>query len=514
MKEVGNMLTSFMHWTAVTLLAEILAASDLILWIAFGSFMGVIAVEEDITTTSFPEAQNFTTTTSPTTPTTTTTTFSSSSTLSSSSEATTSSSLPTTPILARANPLSTNSILRSIISTTTTGTTTKPSAKRQISLTEFQQLVAKVNDEISMLRKQSANLSQTYEELVRRYNERTLQTPVVQIECSNSTTKQDTSLTESTTVPSTEIRTTITTSTSKAPSSTKAVEYTTEKLTHSAAYSKRTPPHDAELSEPQDSGSYHTQIYGNKYYNYIHYFMYPPSETQLANFGNPAQTNYRRKNANAPGKQRKEDPKEKRNKWNEPNDSWEETEESELDTAQSFDFRRRPELSTSSKYPYGGQYRFGSSVQRKPPIVQSSPVPSWKIPQYLYDEEWNSPPQVESKKRTPPEAVRKTPAYIDQLATFLERRNINRNDPIQRTTLAPARQVSSFPAFTSETVKSPTIENLFAFGAKPVNYTVPTTGNSPTGYDGYDFSFMRKALENKKRLQREQRSARRDLRGL
>ncbi|XP_053663641.1 uncharacterized protein LOC128712793 [Anopheles marshallii] len=547
-----------------------LATKELILWIVLGSFICTIATEEVEATTTLFEGQNLTTT-SPTTP---STTFSSTTTSSSfpSSKATTNASAPTVPILARANVISSTSTIRSIISTTTAGATTKPSAKRQISLNEFQQLVAKVNDEISMLRNQSANLSQTYEELIRRYNERTAQIPIVLYdvtECSNSTTLQEASTTqaiytESTVGSSTILSdvtnasvttarattatdTTVTTSTTIAPTSAKtAPEHSTQKITQPETSSDRTTNLE---TAPQNSGSSLTQIYGNKYYNYVHYFMYPPGETQLEEINNPPHVNNRRKGGNdsrnvAPVKQRKQVPYLKRNKWQA--DSREESEELELDVEQSSaTFRRRPQASTGenrinlrpssieSKLPFGGSlpaiggpYRLGDSLPRKP-FTSPSLVPPSKILQYPFVEE-RIPPRVlpreenvaslsENQKQVPPEAAPR--AQVDKIAAFLERRSINRNGPTQRTTIPSARQMTSSTTVTRAPVTPPSLDSIFSFSMKPVNYSIPTTVKPRTGFvrngwDGYDFSFVRKAQEAKKRLQREERSSPLDMRDL
>uniref|UniRef100_A0A182S3E5 Uncharacterized protein n=1 Tax=Anopheles funestus TaxID=62324 RepID=A0A182S3E5_ANOFN len=503
--------------------------------------------------------------TSPTTP---TTTFSSTP-HSSSSEVTTSTSTSTTPILARANLISSSSTNRSVVSTTTTTeTTTKPSAKRQISLNEFQKLVAKVNDEISMLRNQSANLSQTYEELVRRYNERTSQIPIVLYdvtECSNGTTalkdssmqantaesisvSSAKSLTEVTDSTVTSKRTTTpaeitnTTSTTNAPSSTTVVEYSAEKFNQPEALADHDSSTDA---VPQHSGSSNTQIYGNKYYNYIHYFMYPPSEEQLEDMNNPSHVNHRRKGGNdmrkvGPTKQRKEDSYRKRNPWEGQIDSWEDSEERELAEERPAFRRRTPERTGENRsnlrggpiaphLPFGvsipangGPYHLGGSLQGK-----STEIP--RIPQYSYVEE-RIPPRVlpsegmfasigGSHKQTPLETVSKVPAYMDKISAFLERRNIYRNGPIQSTTNAPTRQVTSSSTVASEPVTLPSFESLLSFGVKPVNYSIPSTtkplaGLVRNGWDGHDFSFVRKAQETKKRLQREQRSSRKEMRDL
>ncbi|XP_035910573.1 flocculation protein FLO11-like [Anopheles stephensi] len=561
----------------------ILSAKQLVLWIALGSFVGAIAIEENVGTTSLVESHNLTTTTSTTTVTTPTTstisttsttsttpstTFSSSTTArTTSSQAISSSSPSTPPILARANPISSTSTSRSIISTTSSATTTKPSAKRQISLNEFQQLVAKVNDEISMLRNQSANLSQTYEELVRRYNDRTSQVPIVLYDvsdCSNSTNVQHDTSTEAikqkSTVPevtnptvsseevttTTAKSTTVTTSTTTAPSSTRRVEDSIQKQTHSKSSSDGALPAEP---VPQSSGSSHTQIYGNKYYNYIHYFMYPPSEEQLEEMGSPpTQLNHRRKSGNdsrkaVPQNRWKEVPYRTKNRWEERIDSREESMEPEFSPA----LRRWPQeptgeigsnqRSASSDYrPFygspipaiGGQYRFGGAAQRKPVELPPSPVPAPpKLAPYPLAEE-RIPSRVvpqekifsfipEKPKPTPPAPVPKVPAYqADRVPSFLERRNTYRNEPpaqLRTTKAPPVRLFTPATTVAREPVTPQSIESLFSFGAKPVTYSIPTTakpspGVTRNGWDGYDFSFVRKAQETKKRLQRQQRSSR------
>ncbi|XP_052898667.1 uncharacterized protein LOC128305319 [Anopheles moucheti] len=540
-----------------------LATKELVLWIMVGSVICTIAAEEDVATTTTPlEGQNLTTT-SPTTP---TTTFASTTLPASpSTEATTNASASTAPVLARANLISSTSTIRSIISTTTTGTTTKPSAKRQISLNEFQQLVAKVNDEISMLRNQSANLSQTYDELIRRYNERTSQIPIVLYdvtECSNSTTLQEDGTTQATSTESTSVSSTIlsdvtnttvtserattstdtttTTSTTYAPTSTKAVpEYSTQTLTHSEAPSDRASNLE---TVPQNTGSSHTQIYGNKYYNYVHYFMYPPSEAQLEEINSPPHINNRRKGGHdsrnvAPVKQRKQVPYQKRNKWQAG--SWDESEEPELDVEQSSaTFRRRPQVPTGenrnnlrlstidSKQAFaslppaiGGPYRLGGPFQRKP-IISPYFVPPPKIPQYPFVEE-RTPARVLPQEEIFPSAPENQnqaapePASLANIDAFLARRSINRNGPpTQRTT---ARQFTSSTTAAREPVTPPSLDSVLSFSIKPVNYSIPTTAKPPVGFvrngwDGYDFSFVRKAQEAKKRLQnRESRMGMRDL---
>uniref|UniRef100_A0A182TAS7 Uncharacterized protein n=1 Tax=Anopheles maculatus TaxID=74869 RepID=A0A182TAS7_9DIPT len=543
----------------------ILAAKELVLWIALGSFIGTIAIEENVGATSLVESKNLTTTSTTTTaaPTTSTTSTTPSTTFSStspttSSKATTSSSPSTPSILARANPITSSSTIRSIISTTTSATTTKPSAKRQISLNEFQQLVAKVNDEISMLRNQSANLSQTYEELVRRYNDRTSQVPIVLYDvsdCSNSTTVQEetstealkqTSIVSEVTKPTTSSErttsktTTVITSTTQPPSSSSRVEHSTQK----ESLSDESAP---VVAAPQNTGSSNTQIYGNKYYNYIHYFMYPPSEEQLEEIGSAPQVNHRRKSGNdsrkaTPTKRRKEVPYQTNKRWEERTDSREEP----LEPEYSVNLRRWPqepigEISNSrrpvsSDYrPFlgspvpaiGGQYRFGGAAQRKPIEPQSSSLPALpKLAPLPYVEE-RIPPRVvpeekifasiaDRKKPSQPETAPKAPVYqTDNVPSFLDRRNVYRSGlpTTQRTTKAPGRLFTPSTTVTREPVTPPSIESLFSFGAKPVSYSIPTTvkpspGIARNGWDGYDFSFVRKAQEMKKRLQREQRSSR------
>uniref|UniRef100_A0A182PXB6 Mucin-5AC n=1 Tax=Anopheles epiroticus TaxID=199890 RepID=A0A182PXB6_9DIPT len=596
----------------------ILASKQLLLWIALGSLIGAIAAEEDVgTTTPVLEAQ---TTTSPATVTEPFTTTSSST-----STTTTTPSSSTSTILSRANPISSSIASRSVLSTTastTIGTTTKPSTKRQISLSEFQQLVAKVNDEISMLRNQSANLSQTYEELIRRYNERTSQIPIVLYdvtECSNSTAGREeasTDVTKKSTTPSTVTPTTVTDSTenasttSRRPITTTTTESTTTSTsttivpttTRQAEY---TPP-KLQQSEflpdlagspleavPQNAGSSHTQIYGNKYYNYIHYFMYPPSESQLEELESVAPLSQRRKIGNdsrrvGPLRRRQEGPfQATKNKFRE------DLEDPEYDDQQqSTAFRRRPvieprptgELRTNLRldYPdlvaeYGNQqpstafrrrpieepkptgelrtnlrldstdlvprvppgnpidadvpypYRAGLAPPRKPPVGPPTYGVPPKAPQYPFVQERIPPrsaPQEELFAAVPeaqrPNAkpalgsVPKAPAtpppsspYSDKLTAFLERRKINRNDPF---TVTPTRKptIASTPS-PGKVVTLPSIDSLFTFAAKPVSYAIPTTVKPAPGvvrndWDGYDFAFIHKALETKKRLQRERRS--------
>uniref|UniRef100_A0A182YNT1 Uncharacterized protein n=1 Tax=Anopheles stephensi TaxID=30069 RepID=A0A182YNT1_ANOST len=431
----------------------------MVLWIALGSFVGAIAIEENVGTTSLVESHNLTTTTSTTTVTTPTTstisttsttsttpstTFSSSTTArTTSSQAISSSSPSTPPILARANPISSTSTSRSILSTTSSATTTKPSAKRQISLNEFQQLVAKVNDEISMLRNQSANLSQTYEELVRRYNDRTSQVPIVLYDvsdCSNSTNVQHDTSTEAIKQKSTVPEVTNPTVSSEEVTTTTA-KSTTVTTSTTTAPSKPT----GEIGSNQRSAS----------------SDYRPF------YGSPI-----------------------------------------------------PAI--------GGQYRFGGAAQRKPVELPPSPVPAPpKLAPYPLAEE-RIPSRVvpqekifsfipEKPKPTPPAPVPKVPAYqADRVPSFLERRNTYRNEPpaqLRTTKAPPVRLFTPATTVAREPVTPQSIESLFSFGAKPVTYSIPTTakpspGVTRNGWDGYDFSFVRKAQETKKRLQRQQRSSR------
>uniref|UniRef100_A0A182V7I1 Uncharacterized protein n=1 Tax=Anopheles merus TaxID=30066 RepID=A0A182V7I1_ANOME len=502
-----------------------LASKQLSLWVAFGCLIGAIAIEEDVGTTRLLEAETTTTTTttttSPTTvtepftstPSTTTTTTTATSTTIPNS--TTTSSTSAVPILARANPISSSSTVRSILSTAsgTSGTTAKPSAKRQISLSEFQQLVAKVNDEISMLRNQSANLSQTYEELVRRYNERTSQIPIVLYdvtECSNSstgpaerlsdttekstqlstivtatvsngteTTAEATTTTERTTTTTTLETTTTTSTTAMPPPSTRWVDYSPPKLVPSELYRDQASLPDA---VPPNTGSSHTQIYGNKYYNYIHYFMYPPNEAQLEELHNPFSIGHRRKDGNDPRRApppRRRPPYEKtKHRWEESIDSQEEEEESEFDVQQSSAALRR-----------------NPSRRRKP------------------TGELRSNEQFSALKlqTVPPESAPIAPPKKDALTAFLERRKLNRNG--SNTVAVPAKLAtpSTTTSARAEAVTPPSVESLFTFGAKPVSYAIPTTakpslGVVRNGWDANDFSFIRKAQESKKRLQRERRS--------
>ncbi|XP_041769660.1 nuclear pore complex protein DDB_G0274915-like [Anopheles merus] len=639
-----------------------LASKQLSLWVAFGCLIGAIAIEEDVGTTRLLEAETTTTTTttttSPTTvtepftstPSTTTTTTTATSTTIPNS--TTTSSTSAVPILARANPISSSSTVRSILSTAsgTSGTTAKPSAKRQISLSEFQQLVAKVNDEISMLRNQSANLSQTYEELVRRYNERTSQIPIVLYdvtECSNSstgpaerlsdttekstqlstivtatvsngteTTAEATTTTERTTTTTTLETTTTTSTTAMPPPSTRWVDYSPPKLVPSELYRDQASLPDA---VPPNTGSSHTQIYGNKYYNYIHYFMYPPNEAQLEELHNPFSIGHRRKDGNDPRRAppRRRPPYEKtKHRWEESIDSQEEEEESEFDVQQSsaalrrnpsrrrkptgelrsnvrlgttdrraplrspagpvetysfdskpigelrsnlrfgstdprapvkspaglaepfaYDSKRTGELRTNIRlgstdprvpfggpsgsaqpYPYGDSYRAGPVPQRQP-IEPTDFLPPAKIPQFPSFPERIppriSPPQEQFSalklQTVPPESAPIAPPKKDALTAFLERRKLNRNG--SNTVAVPAKLAtpSTTTSARAEAVTPPSVESLFTFGAKPVSYAIPTTakpslGVVRNGWDANDFSFIRKAQESKKRLQRERRS--------
>uniref|UniRef100_A0A1S4GSC3 Uncharacterized protein n=1 Tax=Anopheles gambiae TaxID=7165 RepID=A0A1S4GSC3_ANOGA len=636
---------------------------QLSLWVAFGCLIGAIAIEEDVGTTRLLEEKatttTTTTTTSPTTvtepftstPSTTITTTTTSTTIPSS---TTTSSTSAVPILARANPISSSSTVRSILSTAsgTSGTTAKPSAKRQISLSEFQQLVAKVNDEISMLRNQSANLSQTYEELVRRYNERTSQIPIVLYdvtECSNSstgpaerlsdttekstelstivtatvsngtetTTRATTTTTERTTTTTTLETTTTTSTTAVPPSSTRKVDYSPPKLVQSELYRDQASLPDA---VPPNTGSSHTQIYGNKYYNYIHYFMYPPNESQLEEIHNPFPIGHRRKDGNdarrAPPPRRRRPYEKTKHRWEESIESQEEEEESEFDAQQSsaalrrkpsktrtptgelrsnvklgstdrraplrspagpvetysFDSKPNGELrsnlrfgstdlrapvrspaglaeafayeskptgelrtnlrlgSTAPRVPFGGptgpaqpypyddSYRAGPVPQRQPIEPMDFLAPA-KLPQYPSFPERIptriSPPQEQfpalKLQTSPPESAPIAPPKKDALTVFLERRKLNRNGPY---TVAVPAKLTTPPTTTvarAEAVTPPSVESLFTFGAKPVSYAIPTTvkpslGVVRNGWDANDFSFIRKAQESKKRLQRERRS--------
>ncbi|KFB45814.1 hypothetical protein ZHAS_00013794 [Anopheles sinensis] len=234
-----------------------------------------------------------------------------------------SSTTPHPPLpLARANTTPSGSASTKSISTgpVTTGTTSKPSAKRQISLNEFQQLVAKVNDEIGMLRNQSANLSQTYDELVRRYNERTSQIPIVLYDvtdCSNgskianedqtaTSRNEDESIVQmdvertSNSTESEEINKKIETSTAITTESTASTRTSTISEQHLSSPSEtivERRPQVVQAPEivPQNPSNGQTQIYGNKYYNYVHYFMYPPSEEQLKEVLRPVIPNNRQK---------------------------------------------------------------------------------------------------------------------------------------------------------------------------------------------------------------------------
>uniref|UniRef100_A0A182I485 Uncharacterized protein n=1 Tax=Anopheles arabiensis TaxID=7173 RepID=A0A182I485_ANOAR len=631
---------------------------QLSLWVAFGCLIGAIAIEENVGTTRLLEAETTTTTTTATSPTTVTepftstpsTTITTTTTSTTVPSSTTTSSTSAVPILARANPISSSSTVRSIPSTAsgTSGTTAKPSAKRQISLSEFQQLVAKVNDEISMLRNQSANLSQTYEELVRRYNERTSQIPIVLYdvtECSNSstgpaerlsdttekstklstlvtgtvsngteTTARATTTTERTTTTTTLETTTTTSTTAVPPSSTRRVDYSPPKLVPSELYRDQASLPDA---VPPNTGSSHTQIYGNKYYNYIHYFMYPPNESQLEEIQNPFPIGHRRKVGNdsrrAPPPSRRRPYEKTKHRWEESIESKEEEEESEFDASaalrrkpsktrtptgelrsnvrlgstdrraplrspagpvETYSFDSKPigelrsnirfgssdprapvrspaglaepfaygskptgELRTNlrlgstdprvpfgsptgpaQQYPYDDSYRAGAVPQRQP-IEPTDFLAPAKLPQYPSFSERIppriSPPQQQfpalKLQTSPPESAPIAPPKKNALTAFLERRKLNRNGPY---TVAVPAKLATPPTTTvarADAVTPPSVESLLTFGAKPVSYAIPTTvkpslGVVRNGWDANDFSFIRKAQESKKRLQRERRS--------
>uniref|UniRef100_A0A182JVF2 Uncharacterized protein n=1 Tax=Anopheles christyi TaxID=43041 RepID=A0A182JVF2_9DIPT len=279
--------------------------------------------------------------------------------------------------------------------------------------------------------------------------------------------------------------------------------------------------------------------------------MYPPDESQLEEIEPPAPISQRRRAGNdskrtpPPRRRRPFLPLQtKKNRWEESIDSREAVEESEIATQEAF--RRRPFEDTKptgelrdnlrhgsteprapfrrpaepvEPYPYDGTYR----APPRNPIEPPGFVPSQKLPQYPYVQERIPPrivpqeqfyalvPELEAPKQTPaPESTTKASPYSDRLTAFLNRRNINRNDPY-----TVVRVKATTPSTTITTIREPvtppSIESLFTFGANPVSYAIPTTSKpSPglvrNGWDGYDFSFIRKALESKKRLQRERRS--------
>uniref|UniRef100_A0AAG5D6W2 Uncharacterized protein n=1 Tax=Anopheles atroparvus TaxID=41427 RepID=A0AAG5D6W2_ANOAO len=510
----------------------------------------------------------------------TSTTSTSTTTTAGTSESSPSVGTPPVFALARANTTpSSSASIKSIAATTRT--TPQPSAKRQISLNEFQQLVAKVNDEIGMLRNQSANLSQTYDELVQRYNERTSQIPIVLYDvtnCSNDSTLEEK---QHTTAPSeregsmqlavegttnarglegstgadrtTVIPSTTTESTAAALSSTETVSPENDPSLGDAAQSAATPE-----TVPQNPSNAQTQIYGNKYYNYVHYFMYPPSEDLLKEVLSPPNTNFRRKQGHfSPNvarirhrhaghglEQGEDDSLEeestgngnaaKDNRWRFPPNyrsrPWNERERPQpvpnyamagpLDSPAPLAHSAPP--ASPASFPYEIPYRRRINANPRPSfnedLVRPNPV------NYLRTEERTTQrnpyldelplgglskpaerfyPQPSVK---PPKPVIDVPtlgaAPSERLESFLERRRKVNVPPVTpwRTTVATERSTTL-----------PSLDSLISGGLKSVSFSIPTTvkpvpGVARNGWDGYDFTFVRKVFENQKRNQTERRT--------
>uniref|UniRef100_A0A182FGI4 Uncharacterized protein n=1 Tax=Anopheles albimanus TaxID=7167 RepID=A0A182FGI4_ANOAL len=289
--------------------------------------------------------------------------------------------------------------------TSTTSTTAKPSPKRQISLAEFQKLVAKVNDEIQLLRNQSITLSRTYDDLVQRYNERTSQLPIQEDDATTGTT------------PDQILTTTVVPRVSFADN-----------------------PYPQPIVNDHQQPSYLTNICGNNYYNYIHYHMHPYTEDQM----NPVASQQVQNREGSivhqltPGRHPTEPARELDQQYGSAasSDSW-----------QAASFRPQNAVSLGEK---------------------------------------DVPPSVAT-----PSPARSTPQLLEE---FLARHKITL-DPV--TTNAPIpRTTTPIP-----------LEKVLAVEHPPhLVLAIPTTikplpGRSHNGWDGFDFQFVRKAMENKRRAE-------------
>ncbi|EDO63895.1 AGAP006500-PA, partial [Anopheles gambiae str. PEST] len=388
------------------------------LWVAFGCLIGAIAIEEDVGTTRLLEEKatttTTTTTTSPTTvtepftstPSTTITTTTTSTTIPSS---TTTSSTSAVPILARANPISSSSTVRSILSTAsgTSGTTAKPSAKRQISL-----------------------------KLVRRYNERTSQIPIVLYdvtECSNSSTGPAERLSD-TTEKSTELSTIVTATVSNGTETTTRATTTTTERTTTTTTLETTTTTSTTAVPPSSTRKLRTNLRLG-------------STAPRVPFGGPT----------GPAQPYPYD------------DSYRAGPVPQRQPIEPMDFLAPAKLPQYPSFPE----RIPTRIS--PPQEQ---FPALKL------------------QTSPPESAPIAPPKKDALTVFLERRKLNRNGPY---TVAVPAKLTTPPTTTvarAEAVTPPSVESLFTFGAKPVSYAIPTTvkpslGVVRNGWDANDFSFIR-----------------------
>ncbi|ETN60545.1 hypothetical protein AND_007830 [Anopheles darlingi] len=298
------------------------------------------------------------------------------------------------------------------VPSSSTSTTAKPSTKRQISLDEFQRLVAKVNDEIQLLRNQSINLSRTYDDLVQRYNERISQLSI-QMDDGTERTPGAPQIVTTTGVPSVSLA------------------------------NNQFPPLMTDNDRQQPN--YLTNICGNNYYNYIHYYMYPLTEEQM----NLVAAQQGRKGGGivhqlAAGRQAESD--------NELDQRY--------DSAASSD-----SWQPASFYPRNVASVNGPDVPAPPPFSSAATL----IP------------------------TQSTPKRLEE---FLARHKITL-DPVLLAT-SPPIPITTTPIPLEKVL---TVEHPPHLALAIPTTAKPVPGNSRNGWDGFDFQFVRKAMESKRRAE-------------